>query len=375
LIEPGLTLGDTPPLLLEPPDVAGGPETPVSTPAAAEVAKTEAKTAAVDPLFLFYCGLQWMRKTDANAGWELIRNLHDPSAGTRAVAGSLLARARNSGIVMREPRRRGEKRVASLLAVGDRNRESCGSFRREKREARMNTPYGLELIDSCMTCPLSKEKWFCNLSRAAKRPLASNSHLSSYPSGAVLFVEGQAPRGVYVLCSGRAKLSTTSREGKVLILKIAEAGEAIGLSAAVAGDAYQLTAETATPCLVNFLERTALIRMIEQNGEVGLHATQLLSREFQAAYRDIHDLVLARSSAGKLARLLVSWMPNRERLGEAAEVRIRANATHEEMAQMIGSSRETVTRLLSDLKRKELIRLEGSTMVIRDRSALEAMAN
>ena len=91
-------------------------------------------------------------------------------------------------------------------------------------------------------------------------------------------------------------------------------------------------------------------------------------------YRDVHDLVLARSSAGKLARLLLSWSPGlKPELGRT-ETRIRSSLTHEEMAQMIGSSRETVTRLLSDLKKKELIRLEGSTLVIRNRPALEALA-
>src|SRR5437870_6306570 len=106
----------------------------------------------------------------------------------------------------------------------------------------------------------------------------------------------------------------------------------------------------------------------------GLHSAQALSREFQSAYRDIHDLVLARSSAGKLARLLLSWTPIREKV-EPSEVRVRASLTHEEMAQMIGSSRETVTRLLSDLKRKELIRLDGSTLVISNRNALQAIAS
>ena len=57
------------------------------------------------------------------------------------------------------------------------------------------------------------------------------------------------------------------------------------------------------------------------------------------------------------------------------EVRVATKFTHEEIAQMIGSSRETVTRLLSDLKRKELIRLEGSTLVISNRIALQAIAS
>jgi CRP/FNR family cyclic AMP-dependent transcriptional regulator len=99
-----------------------------------------------------------------------------------------------------------------------------------------------------------------------------------------------------------------------------------------------------------------------------------LSREFQSAYRDIHELVLARSSAGKLARLLLSWSDARERDSACREIRIRSSMTHEEIAQMIGPSRETVTRLLSELKKKELICLEGSTLVIRNRPALEALA-
>ncbi|HEY1465047.1 MAG TPA: helix-turn-helix domain-containing protein, partial [Terriglobales bacterium] len=95
--------------------------------------------------------------------------------------------------------------------------------------------------------------------------------------------------------------------------------------------------------------------------------------EFQSVYRDIHELVLARSSAGKLARLLLSWTrPESERTER--ETHVPESLTHEEMAQMIGASRETVTRLLGDLKKKEFIRVEGSTLIIRDRPALEQMA-
>jgi len=112
---------------------------------------------------------------------------------------------------------------------------------------------------------------------------------------------------VLVLCLGKVKLSTTSRDGKVLILKMAEPGEALGLCAVISGTPYELTAETTGPCQVNFIDREALMKLLEKHGELGLHSAQALSREFQSAYRDIHELVLARSSAGKLARLLLSW--------------------------------------------------------------------
>ncbi|MBZ5718878.1 MAG: Crp/Fnr family transcriptional regulator [Acidobacteriia bacterium] len=236
----------------------------------------------------------------------------------------------------------------------------------------MNTPYGLDIVESCLRCKLRQQNWFCSLPPDVLKSFSNSSHPSTYPGGALLFLEGQMPRGVYVLCSGRVKLSTTSRDGKVLILKIAEAGDLLGLSAAISGTPYELCAETSSPCQVNFIERQTLISLVRKHGELGLHAALALSQEFQSAYRDIHDLVLARSSAGKLAKLLLSWTAGRE--DEAKDIRIRSSLTHEEIAQMIGASRETVTRLLSTLKKKQLISLEGSTLVIHNRTALEALA-
>ena len=238
----------------------------------------------------------------------------------------------------------------------------------------MSTPYGIQISENCVLCKLRQDGYFCELPKNSLEELEKVKYASAYPQGAVLFVEGQAPRGIYLICSGRVKLSTTSRDGKVLILKMAAPGEALGLSAVISGTPYELTAETIGPCQVNSIDRDALMKLLDKYGELGLHSAQALSREFQSAYRDIHELVLARSSAGKLARLLLSWSGRRELETGASEVRIRSSLTHEEIAQMIGSSRETVTRLLSELKKKELIRLEGSTLVIRNRPALEALA-
>ncbi len=321
----------------------------------------------LDPLYLFHCGLRWHGEGDTSAGWELIRGLRSRDRDARALSASLLAKTEKARLLVRDLRRTRGSMHEARTGWGLPRRQDVG-------EVEMKTPYGLEIIESCLSCKLRKDNWFCGLSSEVLRPFSAASRLGTYPSGAVLFVEGQMPRGAFVLCSGKVKLSTTSREGKVLILKVAEAGEVLGLSATISGTCYELTAETAMPCHINFVEREAMLRLMEKSGEMGSHAAQALSREFQSVYRDIHELVLARSSAGKLARLLLSWSPGHERTATSSEVRVRAAMTHEEMAQMIGASRETVTRLLSELKKKELIRLEGSTLVIRNRTALEALA-
>jgi CRP/FNR family transcriptional regulator, cyclic AMP receptor protein len=311
----------------------------------------------VDPLYLLACHAEWERRADPSSAWEVVAAANCNHEDTRAHARSLLAHS---------PRMEGRERPG----------EDDPEYQYQQRpttEARMKTPYGLEIIESCVGCKLSRQHFFCAFSPTVLRSLDVCSHHSILPAGALLFVEGQTPRGIFIICSGKVKLSTTSKEGKVLILKQAEAGEVLGLSATVSGMPYEMTAETETPCQLNFINRTSLMNLLQCESEVGVHAAQWLSRDFQAAYRDIHDLVLARSSAGKLAKLLLSCAPV-QREESTEEFRLRAAMTHEEMAQRIGSSRETVTRLLSDLKKKRLIRLDGATLIIRDRLALEALA-
>jgi CRP/FNR family transcriptional regulator len=324
----------------------------------------------VDPLYLFHLGTRWHFEREPAAGWELLHLLRWADRDARTLAAELLAKTEHGRVLGRDLRR-----ARSKLRRQTINWAPPGENYSQENVSGMNTPYGMEIVDSCLTCKLRKNQWFCGLSPEGLKSLGEASHIVTYPGGALLFVEGQAPRGVYVLCSGKVKMSTTSRDGKVLILRIAEPGEVLGLSAVISGEPFEVTAETTEPCQVNFIDRAALLERIEKNGELGLRSSLALSREFQSAYRDIHDLVLARSSAGKLARLLLSWMPHKEKSTEAGEVRIRPTLTHEEMAQMIGSSRETVTRLIGDLKKKELIRLDGSTLVIQNRTALEALAS
>src|SRR5277367_4317870 len=85
----------------------------------------------------------------------------------------------------------------------------------------MKAPYGLQIIESCLTCPLVKERIFCDLPRSVMGALDAISSSATYPKDAILFVEGQEARGAFVLCNGRVKLSTNSADGKSIIVRIA----------------------------------------------------------------------------------------------------------------------------------------------------------
>lgn len=234
----------------------------------------------------------------------------------------------------------------------------------------MRSPYGLEITESCHTCKLRNDNSFCKMSPAALRDFEAIKFTTSYPENAILFVEGQMPRGVFVVCQGRVKLSTSSSEGKTLILRIARPGEVLGLSAAISGAPFEVTAETLHPCQVNFIGRDDFLRFIREHGEAGVRAVQSISTSYSAACDQLRTLGLAGSAPEKLARLLLDWSTQ----GEASSqgTRVKLGLTHEEIAQLIGTSRETVTRILGDFRVRHLANLRGSTLVIQDKEGLES---
>ena len=253
----------------------------------------------------------------------------------------------------------------------------------------MPSPYGLDIVESCLTCKLREQYIFCNLPPAAVEHLEKIRTVAEYPKGSVLFVEGQSARGVFILCHGRAKLSTSSAEGKTVILRIAEPGEVVGLGwaaaqgvavevvglgSAVSGKPYDATAETLEPTQANFISRRDLLEFLAKNGDVALRVAQQLSHNYHAACTEVRYLALADSATEKLARLLLEWSTGREQK-PGGEVRLKVTLTHEEISQLLGTSRETVTRALSELKKRQLVEVKGSTLIIHSRPALERLVN
>jgi CRP/FNR family transcriptional regulator len=237
----------------------------------------------------------------------------------------------------------------------------------------VHAPYNLEMADNCLNCQLRGRGYFCQMAGDELQGLAAISYSTVYPEGSVLFVEGQMPRGVYILCRGKAKLSMVSKEGKTLILRISEPGDILGLSSCLLSQPYQGTVETLTPCQLNFIRREEFLHYIRTHGNAMFRVAEFLSREYHSACHEIGSLGLAHSAAEKMARLLLDWKEARS--NGNGMIALKLTLTHEEMAQMIGSSRETVTRMLARFRGRNYIEIHGSTLLIRNRAALEAMAN
>jgi CRP/FNR family transcriptional regulator len=232
------------------------------------------------------------------------------------------------------------------------------------------------IIENCLKCTFREQRLFCDLSREALIKLQAIKATSVYPKGTMLCLEGQAARGVYILCTGRAKLSTTSSDGKSIILRIAEPGEVLGLTAAVSSAPYEATIETLEQTQANFISQTDFSRFLQEYPEVGMKVAQQLTHNCKCAYSEIRSLGLSNSVPEKIAKLLLEWAqhPLKPAGGKQAhEIYIRVTLTQEEIAQMVGTSRETVSRVLSDFRRKGWLRIKGATWSIANQRALREM--
>jgi CRP/FNR family transcriptional regulator, cyclic AMP receptor protein len=232
----------------------------------------------------------------------------------------------------------------------------------------MKTPYGLQVIESCLTCPILKEHLFCNLSPQTLKDLDAISSSATYPKGTVLFVEAQEARGAFILCNGRVKLSTGSSHGKSVILRIAEAGEVVGLPGTISGKPYEATAEALEPIQANFLPRHEFLNFLHHHGDAALRVSEMLCHIYYATYQEVKYLGLSESAAEKLARFIWDLAPQTH---ENGSIRVQLTLTHEEIAEMVGSSRETVTRLFASFKKDKLIEVHGSMLIIKNPSGLQ----
>ena len=200
-------------------------------------------------------------------------------------------------------------------------------------------------------------------------------HLRNFDSlhtrGSMLFAEGEPARGVYILRTGRAAVSISSSEGRVVILQMVRAGDVLGLNAVLRNSTYEATVKILEPSRVNFISRAQLLELVG-NSDAGASAViKMLSRELTRLTERTRSLLLPQTARARLAQLLLQWSNEREASNSR---RVIARVfTHEEVAQMICSSRETVTRLLASMSRRNVVHRTSDSILIRDCAALETM--
>ena len=150
------------------------------------------------------------------------------------------------------------------------------------------------------------------------------------------------------------------------MLRMAQPGDVLGLNSVLRNCSYDTTVKTLEPCRTDFISRVELLDLMQQSHAGAQVILKLLSRELSELTDRAKLLLLPQTASGRLAILLLVWSN-----GNGSVNRV---FTHEEIAQMICSSRETVTRLLAALNRKQVIRVTSNSILILDRVALEKLS-
>lgn len=226
--------------------------------------------------------------------------------------------------------------------------------------------------EECLYCTRRRPGWFCSLSPRVLVEFEAIGTVMVFPAGSVLFTEGHNPRSVMMICDGRVKLTRSSREGKILLARIAKAGELIGLTAALRNLPYELTAQAVETVHVRSFQAKDFVHFLERHAESSLHAAESLSRDYMAALNGICRLALAPTIAGRIAHLLLELAAD-EGTAVANNPEVHLPLKHEELASMLGSSRESVTRALNELKREGLIEIRGTRIVLLRKGLLELL--
>ncbi|QEE30259.1 Crp/Fnr family transcriptional regulator [Terriglobus albidus] len=216
-------------------------------------------------------------------------------------------------------------------------------------------------MSNCQNCPQAGKHPFCGLGSQARAFLDANSTVVDYPRGASLFHEGTSSDSVYMLCSGRVKITASSSEGKTAILRIASAGDVVGLSAALNKTSYETSAEAIEPCKIRILQNRLLMQLLTQFGDASMAATSMIAQHYRAAFQEIRRIALPDSPAGRVARLILDWAESGRTMPAST---ITIPLTHEELASMTATTRETVTRTLSRFRREKLIATKGISLTI-----------
>lgn len=235
------------------------------------------------------------------------------------------------------------------------------------------TPFNLRVVESCYDCANRESGQICKLPQSSLRELNAIRQNAFYPRGVVLYAEGETPRGVHILCSGEVRLTAGSENGNEVILRVAKGGDILGLSNTMSREPHRVRAETLSACQIGFIPRLQFLQFLRAHPDASLRIVEHLSTELHDAWDQIRLVTLASSSNAKLIHFLLAWAASHGQ--EFAEgISLALYMTHEEIAQSIGVSRETVSRALAELRQENLIRFSRGHILLVDPEKLKSLA-
>src|SRR5215475_13713883 len=225
----------------------------------------------------------------------------------------------------------------------------------------------------CAACANRRPGWFCSLGSAVLADLELVTSTISLPAQAALFTQGEDARCLYLICSGYLKLTAGRAQDRQMIVRVAGPGSVLGLYAALSHGVYEVSAESLTSAQLRPVERERFLTFLRNHREAQMRAVQCICQEYRFALQDACRIALAETVAGRLGRLLLELA---HQIGEHVDggFRFPLLLTHEEMASMACTTRETVTRTLGQFRKDGLVTIEDSVITLHQLDRLQNLS-
>ena len=225
----------------------------------------------------------------------------------------------------------------------------------------------------CVACSIRRPGWFCSLGSAVLAELELASSTISLPAQALLFSQGAEARCLYIICGGYLKLTAGRKEDREMIVRVAGPGSVLGLYAVLTHGIYEISAESLSAAHLRVVERERFLGFMGSHKEAQVRAVQCICQEYRFALQDACRIALSATVATRLGRLLLELAHQiGERLPDG-EFRFPLLLTHEEMASMTSTARETVTRTLGQFRKDGWISIEDSLVTLHHPERLQML--
>lgn len=225
---------------------------------------------------------------------------------------------------------------------------------------------------ACETCQSRIKSVFCHLDEDNLKDLSIHKTCSIIPKGQTIFWEGNKAHGMYCINIGVVKLSILGVDGKEQIVRMVKAGDILGYRALITGEEYTSSAVAMEDTTVCHIPRENFIKLLEENSELSMGVMKLLSKELDSAEKTISSLA-QKQVRERVAETLLML---KEFYGtEEDGFTIQVPVSRYDIASIVGTARETATRLLSELKHEKVIDFDAKKIKILNPKELILIAN
>lgn len=225
---------------------------------------------------------------------------------------------------------------------------------------------------NCNDCNIRLKSIFCELHKDELQKLNNSKKVITIKKGQIIYHEDTFPKYLFCLNNGKVKITQMGIDGKEQILNLLSSGDVLGYRAILCGDQYTTTATAIEDSSICILPIGTFLSLIKENQNIAYKIIQLFSKELKDAEKKIIS-ICQRPVIERIAQCLLLL---KESYGyEKDSCTINVIIKRDELASIAGTTRETATRMLLDLKEKEIIELYGKKIKILEHSKLLKTSN